>query len=168
LSETVNIRPVCQSDHAAWLTLWNGYNAFYGRSGATALDAKITQATWQRIFDDSEPVHAMVAEGPDGLLGLAHYVVHRSTLMLGHTCYLHDLFTAEQARGKGIGRALIGAVYNEAANAGCGRVYWQTHETNEKAMKLYDQVAVKSGFVVYRKDLGGDDRYRQSVPFSRQ
>jgi GNAT superfamily N-acetyltransferase len=69
------------------------------------------------------------------------------------TCYLQDLFTAAQARGGGVGRALIEAVYDAAGAAGSARVYWLTHETNAVAMGLYDQVAVKSGFLVYRKAL---------------
>jgi GNAT superfamily N-acetyltransferase len=48
---------------------------------------------------------------------------------------------------------LIGAVYDRARAAGAARVYWLTHESNATAMRLYDDVAMKSGFVVYRKDL---------------
>jgi len=82
-----------------------------------------------------------------------HYLFHRSTVEIGPTCYLHDLFTVEAARGKGVGKALIEAVYERARAAGTQRVYWQTHETNTAAMFLYDKVAAKSGFVVYRKAL---------------
>jgi GNAT superfamily N-acetyltransferase len=129
--------------------LWDGYNAFYGREGPTSLPQEITHSTWTRFFDVYEPVHALVAEHAGELLGLAHDLFHRSTTMLGPTCYLQDLFTAEAARGQGAGRALIEAVYAHAREAGVKRVYWQTHETNAAAMRLYDQVATKSGFVVY-------------------
>jgi GNAT superfamily N-acetyltransferase len=73
--------------------------------------------------------------------------------MLGPTCYLQDLFTREDARGKGIGKALILAVYDRAKHAGSTRVYWQTHETNVTAQRLYETIAQRSGFIVYRKDL---------------
>jgi GNAT superfamily N-acetyltransferase len=109
--------------------------------------------TWSRFFDAYEPMHAMVAEGSGGLLGLVHFLFHRSTIHIAPVCYLQDLFTVEEARGKGVGRALITAVYRYAAAAGSPRVYWQTHETNTVAMRLYDKVAEKSGFVVYRKAL---------------
>ena len=145
------IRPVARGDHDQWLLLWDGYNAFYGRAGDTALDAAVTAMTWERIFDAYEPVHALVAEQDGRLLGLTHYLFHRSTISIAPSCYLQDLFTTEQARGKGVGRALIEAVYDAAKAAGSPRVYWQTHETNLTAMRLYDQVAEKSGFVVYRK-----------------
>jgi GNAT superfamily N-acetyltransferase len=145
------IRPVARGDHDQWLPLWDGYNAFYGRAGATALDPAVTATTWERVFDADEPVHALVAEQDGRLLGLTHYLFHRSTTAIGPVCYLQDLFTTQEARGKGVGRALIEAVYAAARAAGASRVYWQTHETNVTAMKLYDQVAEKSGFVVYRK-----------------
>jgi GNAT superfamily N-acetyltransferase len=147
------IRPVTRADYAQWLPLWDGYNAFYGRHGATALAPEITQMTWARFFDGYEPVHALVAEHEGRLVGLVHYLLHRSTTMLGPTCYLQDLFTDPALRGKGVGKQLIEAVYEWARLAGSTRVYWHTHETNKTAMRLYDHVANHSGFVVYRKDL---------------
>lgn len=146
-----SIRPIAQHDFAAWRPLWDGYNAFYGRTGPTALPEHITQATWRRFFDAYEPVHALVAHADGELLGLAHYLFHRSTIQIEPSCYLQDLFTHAAARGLGVGRALIEAVYRIAAEQGCRRVYWQTHETNATAMQLYDKLAEKSGFVVYRK-----------------
>ncbi|MDM0075203.1 GNAT family N-acetyltransferase [Variovorax sp. J2P1-59] len=153
MPEHILIRPAVEVDFTAWLPLWDGYNAFYGRSGATALPADTTRTTWSRFHDVDEPMHALVAEGPSGLLGLAHFLFHRSTIQLGPSCYLQDLYTTEAARGRGVARALIDEVYRRAKAAGAPRVYWQTHETNATAMMLYDKVAEKSGFVVYRKML---------------
>ena len=98
-------------------------------------------------------MHALVAESEAELIGLAHYLFHRSTTLVAPICYLQDLFTAEDVRGSGVGRALIAEVYRQGALAGSARVYWHTHETNHVAMRLYDSVADKSGFVVYRKQL---------------
>lgn len=140
-------------EFAAWGKLWDGYNAFYGRHGPTALPGQITRTTWQRIFDAYEPVHCLIAERDGELVGLAHYIFHRSTIQIGPSCYLQDLFTTVGARGQGVGRALIEAVYDRARSASCGRVYWQTHETNSEAMRLYEKVAERSGFIVYRKVL---------------
>jgi GNAT superfamily N-acetyltransferase len=133
--------------------LWDGYNRFYGRADATALPDAITQMTWSRFFDAYEPVHALVAERDGQLIGLVHYLFHRSTIQIAPTCYLQDLFTNEASRGQGAGRALIEAVYGRAKAAGSGRVYWLTHETNATAIRLYNQVAERSGFIVYRKSL---------------
>jgi GNAT superfamily N-acetyltransferase len=145
----LTVRPVTQTDLAQWEILWEGYNTFYQR----ILPPAITRTTWSRFFDDNEPVHALVAEKDRRLLGLVHYLFHRSTTLIGPTCYLQDLFTVEEARGQGVGRALIEAVYERAKSAGSLRVYWQTHETNRTAIALYDKIAERSGFLVYRKAL---------------
>jgi GNAT superfamily N-acetyltransferase len=147
------IRPVTPPDFARWKQLWDGYNAFYGRHGETALPDEVTRLTWSRFFDGYEPMHALVAEQSGQLIGLVHFLIHRSTIALTSNRYLQDLFTQESARGKGVGRGLIEEVYRRATLASCVRVYWHTHETNATAMKLYDQAAEKSGFVVYRKNL---------------
>ncbi len=147
------IRSAQRSDFDSWLRLWDGYNAFYGRSGPTALPEEITRTTWNRFFDAYEPVHALVAERDGALVGLVHYLFHRSTTSRGPVCYLQDLFTDEAARGEGIGRSLIEAVSGRARDAGVKRVYWLTHETNSTAMALYDKIAEQSGFVMYHKML---------------
>ena len=151
MSAAVHVRFVTRGDYAEWLPLWEGYNEFYKRFGATALPDAVTQETWARFFDAYEPVHGLVAEHDGQLLGLAHYLFHRSTIAIEPACYMQDLFTSEAARGKGVGRALINEVYEQARLAGALRVYWHTHETNRTAMQLYDKMAEHSGFVVYRK-----------------
>jgi GNAT superfamily N-acetyltransferase len=133
----------------AWMPLWDGYNAFYGRSEATALPPKVTEATWHRFFDPAEPVFALVAETQGKLVGLAHYLFHRSTTMMELTCYLEDLFTSPPERGRGIGRALIEGVYKQARCADLTSVYWQTHISNAAGRLLYDKVATHLGFIVY-------------------
>jgi len=149
----IAVRPLERADKAPWRQLWDGYNAFYGRSGPTALPDSIVETTWARFFDASEPMEALVA-GIDGrLAGLVHIVFHRSMTSPTTVCYLQDLFTDRAARGRGVGRALIEAVYRRAEAAGATRVYWQTHETNTTAMRLYDGVAERTGFVVYARRL---------------
>ena len=147
------IRPIRQADLAAWKPLWDGYNAFYGRHGATALADDITHTTWQRFFDPTEPVFALVAESNGVLLGLTHYLFHRSTSRIELTCYLQDLFTVPAERGLGVGRALIEGVSQAAGSAGVKRLYWQTHEANAVGRRLYDKVARHLGFIVYSQDL---------------
>ncbi len=149
----LHVRAIEAADFNAWLPMWIGYNRFYGRFGDTALANDITMMTWSRFLDPHEPVHALVAESNGTLLGLVHYLFHRSTSRLEPVCYLQDLFVTEAARGGGVGRALIEGVYEQAQHAGSTRVYWQTHQTNLDAMKLYDKVAGNSGFVVYAKPL---------------
>jgi len=149
MSVTLIVRPIVPTDFVQWAPLWEGYNSFYKRT----VPAAVTQMTWSRFFDSYEPVHALVAEQDGRLLGLVHYLFHRNTTMIGPICYLQDLFTDEAARGKGVGRALIEAVYERAKEAGSPRVYWHTHETNTTARTLYDKVAERSGFIHYRKQI---------------
>jgi GNAT superfamily N-acetyltransferase len=147
------VRAVTAADFGQWLPLWDGYNAFYGRAGPTALPVETTRMTWSRFLDPAEPVHALVAERGAELLGLAHYLFHRSTIHIERVCYLQDLFTAEAVRGEGVGRALIAAVAERAKTQGATRLYWLTHELNHAARRLYDRVATLSGFIVYRREL---------------
>ena len=113
----------------------------------------VTECTWARFLEPSEPVHALVAERGGQLVGLAHYLFHRSTIHIEPVCYLQDLFTGPQARAQGVGRALIEAVAARARAAGASRLYWLTHESNATARRLYDRVAQHSGFIVYRRPL---------------
>jgi GNAT superfamily N-acetyltransferase len=153
MTETITVRPILRDDRDQWLPLWDGYNAFYGRSGATALAQAITDGTWERFFNPIEPVFALVAQAEGRIVGLAHYLFHRSTTRLEPVCYLQDLFTLSELRGRGVGRALVQGVYAQAQQAGARRVYWQTQETNHAGRMLYDKVAQHLGFIVYSHEI---------------
>ena len=146
----VIVRPLRAEDREQWQPLWDGYNLFYERPN---LPNEITETSWARFLDPSEPMFAAVAEMDGRIVGLVHYLYHRNTAMIEDACYLQDLFTAPEARGLGVGRALIEYVYQEAAKAGSRRVYWQTQENNP-ARKLYDRVAELTTFRRYVKELG--------------
>jgi GNAT superfamily N-acetyltransferase len=149
----ITVRPVKPEDYDAWKPHWDEYNAFYERVGPTALPDEVTQTTWRRFFDASEPMHCIVAEREDKLVGICHYIFHRSSARLAPVCYLQDLFTAPDYRGHGIGRALIEGVYERAKGAGSTRVYWLTHSTNTPGRTLYDKVAKNLGFIQYVSEL---------------
>ena len=143
------VRPLRASDWQNWLRLWRGYHDFYRNDPSD----EVTRTTWARFLDEAEPVHALVAQRAEHLVGTVHYLYHRNTWMIAPVCYLQDLFTLPETRGEGVGRALIDAVYAEARKAGSPRVYWMTHETNAQARGLYDKIAERSGFIQYRKAL---------------
>jgi GNAT superfamily N-acetyltransferase len=145
-------RPVRREDYADWKLLWDGYNEFYGRAGSTALPDAITARTWERFFDPAESVFSLIAESDGRVVGLANYLFHRSTSRPTDVCYLQDLFTAVDQRGRGIGRRLIDGVMESARAAGCCRVYWHTHAQNAAARALYDRTAEHRGFIVYARD----------------
>ena len=146
---SILVRPATPNDHEAWLPLWRGYQSFY----KVDLPAATTATTWQRLLDPNEPMHLALAELDGRVVGIVHFIEHRSCWSALNSLYLQDLFTDASVRGKGVGRALIEHVYAQAPQLGCGKVHWLTHETNTQAMLLYDQVAEKPGFVQYRKNL---------------
>ena len=151
----ITVRPVTAADQAAWRLLWDDYNAFYGRLGPTALPEAVTARTWERFLDARDTLQALVAEQDDRLVGLAHLLFHPSTTCIEPVCYLQDLFAAPQARGQGVGRALLGAVAQRATEAGAHTLYWLTQHNNEQARRLYDTVASHHGFIVYSCLLDG-------------
>ena len=140
------VRAIERRDREQWTPLWRAYLNFYRAPASDEVD----KATFARIFDPLEPVHALVAERDDQLIGFAHYLFQRSTWLLNSQCYLQDLYVNEAIRGHGVGRSLIAAVVDAAKEAGAARVFWNTHETNAVARRLYDAVAERSGFIQYR------------------
>ncbi len=142
----VTVRPLRPSDHVEWRRLWTAYLTF----DETKLSEEVYDLTWQRLFREGEfEPKGFLALVEDRPVGLVHYLYHRSCWSLANNCYLQDLFADPEARGRGIGRALIAAVKEEATKAGVNNVYWMTHETNATARKLYDQVARRTGFIEY-------------------
>jgi GNAT superfamily N-acetyltransferase len=143
---SVTIRPLQQSDHADWRRLWTAYLEFY----KATVSEEVYATTWQRLFAGGEfEPRGLIAVLDGKAVGLVHYLYHRSCWSLEGNCYLQDLFTDAETRGKGVGAALIKAVQDAAAERGVTNVYWMTHETNDTARKLYDRVARKTGFIEY-------------------
>lgn len=149
ISMTIEIRPLIAADRARWAPLWQGYLTFY----KATLAPEVTDTTWARLLDPAEPMLAWGAFEGETLLGIVHCVLHRTTWSQKDICYLQDLFTVPEARGKGVGRQLIEHVYAIAAERNWFRVYWQTHESNAEAQVLYNKLAQRSGFIVYRHQL---------------
>jgi GNAT superfamily N-acetyltransferase len=141
------IKPVGANERAAWEPLWNGYLAFY----KATLAPGASDVAWARFHDPNEPMFVLGAYVDGQLTGIVHYLFHRSTWTPGNYCYLQDLFVDDSARGLGLGRALIEAVYEKAKAAGASRVHWLTQNGNAQARILYDQVADNPGFMQYRK-----------------
>jgi len=147
MTERVVIRALRADERAAWEPLWLGYLEFY----KTAVPAATTDTTWRRFHDDAEPMYVLGAYVDGKLTGIVHFLYHRSCWTTGDYCYLQDLFVTKDARGHGVGRKLIEAVYEKAKAAGASRVHWLTQFENARAQILYDDVADRSGFMQYRK-----------------
>lgn len=144
----VSIRPLCAADRSTWGSLWKLYLAFY----KTELDESIYDLTFQRLLDPAESMHGAFAEIDGKPVGLVHFIEHRTCWSPKNSYYLQDLYVEVGVRGRGIGRALIEHVYEEAKKNGVGKVHWLTHETNKDAQQLYDKIGEKSGFIQYRKN----------------
>ncbi len=143
------IRPLQAEDRPQWAALWAGYLRFYRHR----LAEPVSEAAFARLIDPAQQPYGLVAESAGGgsLVGFAHYQFHRTTWMIAETCYLEDLFVDPGARGGGVGRALIAAVYAAADAAGAGGVYWMTQEFNADARALYDTLAHRTSFIRYER-----------------
>jgi len=147
MTAQIVIRPLRLDERMAWEPLWKGYLDFYRFTAPQ----ETYDATWARLHDPNEPMWLLGGYVDGKLLGIVHYIYHRSCWTIGDYCYLQDLFVAEGARKLGLGRALIEAVYAAARAAGASRVHWLTYETNAVARSLYDTLADRPGFIQYRK-----------------
>jgi GNAT superfamily N-acetyltransferase len=147
-NKSLSIRPLQAEDEAVWKTLWGAYLDFYGAS----LPPEVFDATFARLISGarSEP-HGLLALLDGVPVGLTHYILHRTCWKVEEVCYLQDLFTAPAARGHGVGRALIEAVYAAADAAGAPAVYWLTQEFNYQGRMLYDRIGTKSPFIRYNR-----------------
>jgi GNAT superfamily N-acetyltransferase len=144
------IRALTADDYPGWLPLWQGYLRFYRGE----VSDEVTLGTFRRLAGGLDGMTGLVAEDTAGtgtLAGLAHLVFHPSTWASQPYCYLEDLFVAPSARGSGLSRQLIDAVYAEADRRGAARVYWETQEYNGAARSLYDLVAHRTSFVIYER-----------------
>ena len=146
---TVTVRPVEDRDRGGWEPLWSGYLDFY----ETALDAGVTDATWQRITGGDTAMGALVADSGSELVGLAHYVLHPTTWTVAPACYLEDLFVAPQHRGAGVGRSLITGLADRGRASGWSGIHWITAHDNAPGMRLYDALATRTRWVRYEMDL---------------
>ena len=139
------VRALTPGDRAGWEPLWRGYQIFY----KTDIPAATTDITWARFHDPAEPIWAFGAFDDDRMVGIVHAIQHRSSWTVGDYIYLQDLFVDPAARGTGLGRALIEAVYEKADAAGAPSVYWLTQDFNHEARLLYDRIAKVTPFIRY-------------------
>lgn len=142
------VRALAPSDKTEWRRLWQQYLTFYN----TTLDDAIFDVYFERLLgDDPRDFNGFIAEWDGKPVGLTHYIYHRHGWKVEEVCYLQDLWADPDVRGKGIGRALIEAVYAAASKAGAPNVYWLTAQDNATARRLYDRVGTQTPFIKYQR-----------------
>lgn len=151
---SVTIRPIRAEDKPAWLNLWagpEGYIDFY--QSQHKITPEISNNTFAKFLDPAQPVYSAVAvdDSTGEVIGFANYLTHANTWTFEDALYLNDLFVCSQNRLHGVGRKLIEFIYSEADRLGCKKCYWSTQFENHRAQLLYTKVAVKSGFLLYRR-----------------
>lgn len=145
---SVGVRPLRASDKPEWARMWRAYLAFY----ETTRSDEIYDVYFNRLLgDDPQDYNGLIAELDGRAVGLTHYLFHRHGWSIENVCYLQDLYADPEVRGKGIGRALIEAVYEAADAAGAGQVYWLTQDFNTTARQLYDRIGVQTPFIKYNR-----------------
>jgi GNAT superfamily N-acetyltransferase len=150
MTQEITVRRLGVSDRDAWQPLWERYLRFY----RAELPPETYDSTFARLCaPDSGLVGLLAVDADERALGLAHLILHPSTWAQTPSCYLEDLFVDPAARGSGVAKRLIDAVYESARDHGAGRVYWLTQQFNGAARSLYDTVAQLTSFVVYEHDL---------------
>lgn len=142
---TMVVRPVVASEFEQWAALYRGYRAFY----ELVPDERVIERVWGWISDDAHEVTAFVASSGERLLGLAHFRRFARPSSGTEGIFLDDLFTAPDARGLGVARALLGELASLAARENRSVVRWITAEDNSRARALYDGVATATRWVTY-------------------
>lgn len=144
--DTITLRAPCAADRAIWGDLWQAYLAYY--------ETELPQSTYDTAFErllsgDPSTFEGLIAWDGDTALGLVHWVHHPHMWRPEGIIYLQDLFTVPQARGHGVARKLVEAVYAAADARGTPRVYWMTQEFNYAGRMLYDRIGKRTPFIRY-------------------
>jgi len=148
MSDQIAIRPIAKSDEAEWRRLWTGYLQYY----ETSVPEDVYAETFRRLLSPDHPnQNGLLAVKGDQPVGLVHYIYHPHNWKLEDVCYLQDLYSDPAARGTGVGRKLIEAVYGAADADGRPSVYWMTQDFNETARQLYDRIGVLTPFIKYSR-----------------
>ena len=140
------IRPLRPEDSADWRRLWTEYLDFYG---ATVPEEVYATSFARLLGDDPQDFNGFIATVDGQAMGLTHYLFHRHGWKVENVCYLQDLYVSPEARGTGLGRQLIEAVYAAADAAGAPGVYWLTQDFNTTARQLYDRIGKATPFMRY-------------------
>ncbi len=107
--------------------------------------------TAERVLADGfgvEPAFTpLVAELDGAVVGYVFFSPGYDTDVAARSMWLHDLYVAPAARGRGVGHALMAAVAAETVRAGCASLEWGVHTGNARAIEFYRRVGATGGDV---------------------
>lgn len=142
------IRPITANDRIAWEALWTRYLTLSGQT----VGADVKESSFNRMVqDDPREIRCLLAEMDGTPIGLAHFLIHAMVWSVTDTCFLMDLYVAEEAEGQGVARALIDAVKTTTQEHGVQDMYWHVSEDNARARALYKRIAQKRDFLYFEK-----------------
>jgi GNAT superfamily N-acetyltransferase len=149
--DELQIAPVEAAEFERLLPLIAAYQGFYE---ADDIRIERNRAFFRRFIAPSEEGILLRARDGEEIVGYACLFWHFSSTRAVETVLMNDLFVAEEARGRGIGRALIEASASVARERGSHHLEWSTRPDNLTAQRLYDSTgAERSEWVEYELGL---------------
>jgi GNAT superfamily N-acetyltransferase len=149
--EELEISPVEAVEFERLLPLITAYQRFYE---VEDVDEARNRTFFRRFLTPSEDGMLLGAHAGAEFAGYACLYWHFSSLSAAETVLMNDLFVAEPARGRGVGRALIEASAEVARERGAAHLEWATAPDNLTAQRLYDSTgAERSEWVEYELEL---------------
>lgn len=139
------VRFLAPADEDQWRVLFRAYREFYKLEESE----EVVSLAWGWFMDPTHECKALIAETDGEILGFAHHRRFSSPYTGTSHIFLDDLFTVPVARGRGVGRALIGRLTDMAAAEGRAGVQWMTAEDNHQAQALYNTLATRTAWVTY-------------------
>ncbi len=141
------VRDMRPDDHAAFIEMWADFVSLApGEPGNHGMG----ELNWQRLIDPSHPLKGIVAvDDADAPVGFTLYLAFPFTWARGDVCYLQDIYTRAEARGKGVAQAMIAELEARGRAAGWFKIFWMTQADNFIAQRVYDKVAERKDYLRY-------------------
>lgn len=147
MASTLTIRLAEAADRATFEDLWSGWQAHMGGS----VPPEVTARSWDKLVTEGSGLQALLAFGDGEPLGFG--IISRAPFAWTgeDVFYLQDLFVVPQARGRGVGGALLNAIYAHADAVGAHQVFWMVDENDSELHGFYGQHAVRTPYQRYMR-----------------
>ena len=145
MQQGLTLRRASPNDYEHWAAMFDSYRLGAGLEASNPVAVRL----WEWIIDPGVAVDALLAESDGTLLGFAHYRRFPRPIMADEGLFLDDLFTVQEARGRGVARALLDRLVVETNSGGFALLRWTTKPGNAAARRLYDSYATVAESVTY-------------------